>query len=454
MNDKNGKNINDKDNELQRFKDFFNSYNEVSETDEVLNQLVNFNFGEENSKLKNNNEKSILKEIKFENYDADNNSNEDKPISIVLLKEKLNRIYISMQGLNFKENELNNINNFIPCLNNFEQKKYIQIDKFLDVFVSLISRIKDEINIKNKFIQKLDEVSLDIENYEKKNILNQRVLKDKENEIIILMNKLNLEKEKNEDKSKSVFLELNSLKKENQELADTILIYKNKLRKTEAELQVINDKYKNNPDKENKISLSFSKNNESENGLNNSKLNDKYYQIKKLNMSITYLLKEINKMLLKYDNSLIKLLSKKIPSDKVIDLNCNIETNLLIDDANMKIFRKNFLYNMERIYKKIEIFQKGNMDFREIKSNKNLPIEEMKEKIKNINKDVDNSLVSNNKSNIEIKNNGSGNNINDKHFKNNISSKWYDKYNNNKKIGYVFDKEKVITCEDDDNGGK
>lgn len=454
MNDKNGKNINDKDNDLQRFKDFFNSYNEVSETDEVLNQLVNFNFGEENSKLKNNNEKSILKEIKFENYDADNNSNEDKPISIVLLKEKLNRIYISMQGLNFKENELNNINNFIPCLNNFEQKKYIQIDKFLDVFVSLISRIKDEINIKNKFIQKLDEVSLDIENYEKKNILNQRVLKDKENEIIILMNKLNLEKEKNEDKSKSVFLELNSLKKENQELADTILIYKNKLRKTEAELQVINDKYKNNPDKENKISLSFSKNNESENGLNNSKLNDKYYQIKKLNMSITYLLKEINKMLLKYDNSLIKLLSKKIPSDKVIDLNCNIETNLLIDDANMKIFRKNFLYNMERIYKKIEIFQKGNMDFREIKSNKNLPIEEMKDKIKNINKDVDNSLVSNNKSNIEIKNNGSGNNINDKHFKNNISSKWYDKYNNNKKIGYVFDKEKVITCEDDDNGGK
>ena len=454
MNDKNGKNINDKDNDLQRFKDFFNSYNEVSETDEVLNQLVNFNFGEENSKLKNNNEKSILKEIKFENYYADNNSNEDKPISIVLLKEKLNRIYISMQGLNFKENELNNINNFIPCLNNFEQKKYIQIDKFLDVFVSLISRIKDEINIKNKFIQKLDEVSLDIENYEKKNILNQRVLKDKENEIIILMNKLNLEKEKNEDKSKSVFLELNSLKKENQELADTILIYKNKLRKTEAELQVINDKYKNNPDKENKISLSFSKNNESENGLNNSKLNDKYYQIKKLNMSITYLLKEINKMLLKYDNSLIKLLSKKIPSDKVIDLNCNIETNLLIDDANMKIFRKNFLYNMERIYKKIEIFQKGNMDFREIKSNKNLPIEEMKDKIKNINKDVDNSLVSNNKSNIEIKNNGSGNNINDKHFKNNISSKWYDKYNNNKKIGYVFDKENVITCEDDDNGGK
>ena len=100
---------------------------------------------------------------------------------------------------------------------------------------------------------------------------------------------------------------------------------------------------------------------------------------------------------------------------------------------------------MERIYKKIEIFQKGNVDYREIKSSKNIPENELK----NINN------KSNNKSNIEINNNGSGNNNKDKqHFKNNISSKWYDKYNNNKKIGYVFDKEKVITCEDDDNGAK
>ena len=73
----------------------------------------------------------------------------------------------------------------------------------------------------------MNEVSFDIENYEKKNIINQRVIKDKENEIVLLMNKLNTEKEKSQDKSKSVFLELNSLKKENQELTDTILIYKN-----------------------------------------------------------------------------------------------------------------------------------------------------------------------------------------------------------------------------------
>lgn len=449
MKDSNGKKNKDKDEEMQRYKDFFNSFNEASETDEVLQQLVNFNFEDKKTKLNKNNiinanEENISK-IKFENYNNNDINKDEKSISIVLLKEKINRIYISMQGLNFKEKDLNNLNDFIPCLNNFEQKRYPQIDKLLDVFIALISRIKDEINVKNKFIQKLNEVSLDIENYEKKNIINQRVIKDKENEMIILMNKLNIEKEKNEDKSKSVYLELNSLKKENQELADTILIYKNKLRKTEADLQVINEKYKNNSIKETttRSSLISQEDEMSQNGLNNSKINDnKYFNIKKLNMSLTYLLKEINKMIVKYDNSLINLLNKKINLDKVVDLNCNIETNLLLDDANMKIFRKNFLYNMERIYKKIEIFQKGNVDCREFKSSKNLWIN-----------DINKSIMSNNKSNISINNNESSYINNDKHFKNNISSKWYDNYNN-KKIGYVFDKEKVITCEDDDNGAK
>ena len=441
MKDPNGKKNNNKDDEMQRYKDFFNSFNEASETDEVLHQLANLNFGEEKTKFnKNSNNEGNISKIKFENYNNNNNeiNKEEKPISIVLLKEKINRICISLQGLNFKEKELKNLTDFIPCLNNFEQRKFPQIDKLLDVFINLISRIKEEANVKNKFIQKLNEVSFDIENYEKKNIINQRVIKDKENEIVLLMNKLNAEKEKSQDKSKSVFLELNSLKKENQELTDTILIYKNKLRKVEAELQVINEKYKNNPANENKIRKSLSNEEDnSENGLNNSKIIDnKYFSIKKLNMSLIYLLKEINKMIVKYDSLLINLLTKKINLDKVTDLNCNIETNLLLDDANMKIFRKSFLYNMERIYKKIEILQKGNMDSREIKSNINL----------------NNNVNNNDKGNLS-NNNGSGSNSKEKHFKNNISPKWYDNYNN-KKIGYVFDKEKVITCEDDDNGAK
>jgi len=174
MKDPNGNKNNKKDDDLQRYKDFFNSFNEASETDEVLHQLANLNFDDEKAKIKKNkiNEGNISK-IKFENYNNNNNeiNKEEKPISMVLLKEKINRIYITLQGLNFKEKDIKNLTDFIPCLNNFEQRKYSQIDKLLDVFICLISRIKDEANVKNKFIQKLNEVSFDIENYEKKNII-------------------------------------------------------------------------------------------------------------------------------------------------------------------------------------------------------------------------------------------------------------------------------------------
>ena len=481
MKDSNGNNKESKNDDPQRYKDFFNSFNEASETDEVLHQLAELNFSEEkNINIKNNNgennkinieindeEQNILNELEIKDptslkLDSNPNNNESKPLSIILLKEKINRIYITMQGLNFREKELNNLTEFVSCLPNIKESNYESIDKLLDIDVELLSRIKEEVKVKEQFIQKLNNVSLGIENYEKKNLINQKKIKDKENEIIVLMNKLNLEKEKSKDNSKSITLENNSLKKENQELMDTILIYKNKLRKLEAEYQVIQEKVKNTTiNKENPNKISFTSNNDekNENGLNNSKINDKYFSIKKLNMSLTYLLKEVNKMLIKYDSTLVKLMNNKNCSDKVIDLNCNIETNLLLDDANMKIFRKSFLYNMDRIFKKLEIIQKGNRDIREIKNSsynkgvwKNNKSEQNSSKLNtnNINTSIteESSLIGN-----KINNNGKTDVNDDKHFKNNISSNWYDKYNN-KKIGYVFDKEKVITCEDDDNGAK
>jgi len=483
MKDSNGNNKENKNDYPQRYKDFFNSFNEASETDEVLHQLADLNFSEEKNLNINNNEENnkinieindgeqnILNELEIKGQnplklDDNHNNNEEKPLSIILLKEKINRIYITMQGLNFREKELNNLTEFVPCLPNIKESNYESIDKLLDIDVELLSRIKDEIKIKEQFIQKLNNVSLGIENYEKKNLINQKKIKDKENEIILLTKRLNLEKEKSKDNSKSITLENNSLKKENQELMDTILIYKNKLRKLEAEYQVIQEKVKSMPiNKENQNKISFISNNDvkNENGLNNSKINDKYFSIKKLNMSLTYLLKEVNKMLVKYDSSLINLMNNKNCSDKVVDLNCNIETNLLLDDANMKIFRKNFLYNMDRIFKKIEIIQKGNKDIREIKNlsynkgvwknNKSEQILNKINSITNIGINEESSLISNKLNNIKS-NNGKVDANDDKHFKNNISSNWYDKYNN-KKIGYVFDKEKVITCEDDDNGAK
>ena len=272
----NNNNNNKKEDEQQRYKDIFNSFNEVSETDEVLHQLVSLNFNEDkNISAQNSNINiSILKsklglnegekkittnEFNINNPEINlNNNNDEKPLSIVLLKEKINRIYITMQGLNFNDKNLNNLNEFIPYLNDIDQKHYKYIDKLLDVYGDLLIRIKEEIKIKEKFIQKLNDVSLGVENYEKKNLINQKIIKDKENEIILLINKLNLEKEKNNDNSKSIIFEINSLKKENEELTDTILLYKNKLRKAEADYMVLQEKMKNLIQKENKSKvLSF-----------------------------------------------------------------------------------------------------------------------------------------------------------------------------------------------------
>ena len=472
MKNSNGNNNSNKKEEDQRYKDIFNSFNEVSETDEVLHQLAGLNFTEnkninlQNNKTNNTMLKSKLDFNEDEQYELNieqnlnnkdetiNNLNDEKPLSIILLKEKINRIYFTMQGLHFNEQNINNLVEFIPYLNNIEQKHFKNIDILLDTSEILLGRVKDEIKLKEKFIQKLNNVSLGIENYEKKNLINQKKIKDKENEIVLLVNKLNLEKEKNKDNSKSIILELNSLKKDNEELTDTILLYKNKLRKAEADYQVIQEKMKNYIEKENKNKISsFISNSDekTENGLNNSRINDKYFSIKKLNMSLTYLIKEINKMLVKYDTSLNKLLNNKNNSkDKVIDLNCNIETNLLLDDANMKIFRKNFLYNMDRVFKKIEVLIKeNNKDISELKNNSKT-IEEIKGAWK---KNIINNKTKEEINSSNISNNGISDILDEKHFKNNISSKWYDKYNN-KKIGYVFDKEKVITCKDDDNGAK
>ena len=161
MNDSNGKNNNKKKVEQQRYNNFFMSMNDISETDEVLNQLANLNFDEENnnSKIKSKEEAHKLSNnLDYQNINNNNqekniivnpsNNKDEKPLSIILLQQKINRICITMQGLNFKENELNNIKEIIPHLYNMEENHYNHIDKLLDVYFLLLSRIKVEITLK------------------------------------------------------------------------------------------------------------------------------------------------------------------------------------------------------------------------------------------------------------------------------------------------------------------
>jgi hypothetical protein len=260
----------------------------------------------------------------------------------------------------------------MPFLTDISQKLYQPLDKLFDVFIELLMRIKQEFNVKENLIHKLNDISLNNEGYEKKILKLKKEIKDKEREIGSLINKVTVEKDKIKDNSKSRILEINALKKENQQLNNKLTLYKNQIRKSEADYKAIQNKLKYYIfERENKGNINLINNNDKNKESNNKENNiqeefkinnEKYLAIKKLNMSLVYLLKDINKNICKYDFTLNKIINDEERNNyQIDDLNYNIETNLLIDENNCKTLCNNFMLNMDIINNKIiDILKKKN----------------------------------------------------------------------------------------------
>ena len=271
--------------------------------------------------------------------------------------------------------------------------------------------MKEEFNVKENLINKLNNISVINDGYDKKLLKLKKEIKDKDKEIGSLINKINFEKDKIKDNSKSKILEINSLKKENQNLNNRLTLYKNKIRKIEADNKTLQNKlrlyffekenrsnYSTNVNTEKIINTNVNNiNNNNNNIINNSNTNkdnkninqeefkinnDKYLLIKRLNMSLVYLLKDINKNICKYDFSLNKIINDEIEGKnyEIEDLDENIETNILIDKNNCKNLCKNFLFNMDVVNNKIIDILKHKDDIFE-------------KKIFNINNDNDNQFI-------------------------------------------------------------
>ena len=459
-NENNNDNLNKikKDDSLDKY---FNPIEESHESEDILKKLDNLNFSEETSfempqkifeplaqnnsnpiniNNKKNNEKN--KNEKLSKYDliSDNNNNKEenkndlyynsynnpineenykendsngqlnnniitkKEITEITLKEKLNSICLSLQGYTLKPKCYENLNNFIPCLTKISKELYQPFDLVLDVFIELLYRMKEEFNVKENLIQKLNNISVINDGYDKKILKLKKEIKDKDKEIGSLINKITFEKDKIKDNSKSKILEINSLKKENHTLNNRINLYKNKIRKMEADNKALQNKLRLYFfEKENRANYSTNINNEKNNFINvnnsnnintnkdsNNKNNnnnqeefkinnEKYLLIKRLNMSLVYLLKDINKNICKYDFSLNKIINDEIQGKnyEIDDLDENIETNILIDKDNCKTLCKNFLFNMDVVNNKIIDILKHKDDIFE-------------KKIFNINEDDDN----------------------------------------------------------------
>ena len=425
---------NKKDDSLDQY---FNPIEDSHESEDILKKLDNLNFSEETSfempqktfepltqnipkqkdkKINNNNikekEKLSKEDLITENKDDyniykddinynninniendnndqfllnNNNENNKKELTEYSLKEKLNRICLSLQGYTLKPKCYENLNNFIQYLPKISKELYQPIDSIFDVFIELLFRMKEEFNVKENLIQKLNNLSVINDGYDKKLLKLKKEIKDKDKEIGSLINKMTFEKDKIKDNSKSKILEINSLKKENQNLNNRLTLYKNKIRKIEADNKTLQNKLRLYfYEKENRINYMTNNNNEKNNTNNNNNVinninnnnninkeskndnknnnqeefkinNEKYLLIKRLNMSLVYLLKDINKNICKSDFSLNKIINDEIQGNnyEIDDLDENIETNILIDKNNCKTLCKNFLFNMDVVNNKI-----------------------------------------------------------------------------------------------------
>ena len=400
----------EKQNNFGKEKEKLSKYDLITENkDENINNKNDTFFNFSNNNIINDNY-----EKNTDNLLLNDNIENKKELTEYTLKEKLNRICLSLQGYTLKPKCYENLNNFIPFIPKVKKELYQPLDSIFDVFIELLYRMKEEFNVKENLINKLNNISVINDGYDKKLLKLKKEIKDKDKEIGALINKINFEKDKIKDNSKNKILEINSLKKENQNLNNKLTLYKNKIRKIEADNKSLQNKlrlyffekenrsnYSTNVNTEKNINNNINTYNNINNNINNNIINnntnkdnkninqeefkinnDKYLLIKRLNMSLVYLLKDINKNICKYDFSLNKIINDEIEGKnyEIEDLEENIETNILIDKNNCKTLCKNFLFNMDVVNNKIIDILKHKDDIFE-------------KKIFNVNNDNDNQFI-------------------------------------------------------------
>ena len=188
-----------------------NPIDECPETDDIIKKLENLNFSSDGKSfetpfisrekkpknLNSNSNKYIsipnlindniiddfpkdLKSIKDEelsDYDLIINSlikketKEEKnqnDVYEVLIKEKISRICMLIQKYNINQKCFYKINNLVTDMNVQNSSDYRRFDGILDVVLELIDKIKEEYEIKEGLINKLNNISLNKEDYEKK----------------------------------------------------------------------------------------------------------------------------------------------------------------------------------------------------------------------------------------------------------------------------------------------
>ena len=342
-----------------------NNENNIKDFDDIL-QYINpsdeLNIDDQNFHLNNSDE--IIFNLPVENKEIkvseEKKENQILNISEFDLKIKFQSICSSLEFFNINQQNTKILKDSLSYINESKEKILIIIDNLLNSFVDVFTRLKEDDSIRENLMNKINDITKNNDDYEKKIFKLKKEIIAKENEIGSIINKNQAEKEKIIDNKKSKNFEINSLKNENRKLVNVISICKNELKKKDDEIERIRKKidliqsgntFSKNINKthtnENPIKRSSTTTNENNVNINNNKF-------KELNLELVKLIQFFNDYINKYymiiQNEKNEKNNKFYPIDNTIVKNIKIE--------NMQFFKNNFKNNLDELLKIINNKQK------------------------------------------------------------------------------------------------
>ena len=350
---------------------------------------------------------------KFLNNKEKKEEKKSNNINIISIKEKSNRIYMNLQKCNLNMNCLDKMTKFINSVDNLTNNIYQPIELILDIVSELLTKIQEESAMKNDLVNKLNNISLNKENYEKQINAIKIELLNKQEQLAQLMNKDTIDNmeiiSKNDNNQQGLLFLINNAKKENQFLFEKILNYKMQIKKLLSSSKILFEKHKiclEEIDKlkaKSKINLSIETVNnfvmiqkkenyykDTDSNIKMNKGNNSNNQIQTLTNNLIKLLYDINRALFKIDFNLIKISkNNKIPLNDISEINPIIDMNCLLQEKNFQLFSKFISCNIDIINNKIinlskNLFSNSNKLNKENK-NSSMTMKNSSEIIKNSN---------------------------------------------------------------------
>ena len=341
------------------------------------------------------------KKLPIINENIKNNKNKE---NMKIINEKIENILNLLKNIKeidgkIKKKDLKKIINNLLINKNNENYIYETLIQILEFIFDILNWIKLH-SSKSNYKVGNEKIILKLKNE----------LKDKEKQIGEILNNSKQAQDKLKEIINTNDIDIANLKKENKEILNKLYNYQRQISKIESNKEILEEKINkiiiekttksinsstsirstfidnisNKPKLENANNITINSDessidhfnktqqipqryippSEQNKNINMTKLNEKYNLIKKLNMNLLDLLKEINNFLCLYDSVLNKEFGMNKTKNKNLFNNTkslinNMDINILIDENKTKTFCNEFMRNVEIIYNKLDEYIKN-----------------------------------------------------------------------------------------------